>query len=50
VTIAELLRMVNIALGEASVDTCAAGDSNHDQVVTINEILQAVSRALTACG
>jgi hypothetical protein len=50
VSIAELLRMVNIALGDAAVDTCAAGDSNHDQVVTINEILQAVSRALTGCG
>jgi hypothetical protein len=50
VTIAELLRMVNIALGGASVDTCEAGDSNHDKVVTINEILQAVSRALTGCA
>ena len=50
VTIAELLRMVNIALGDAAVDTCEAGDSNHDRVVTINEILQAVSRALTSCG
>jgi len=49
VTIAELLRMVNIALGDASVDTCEAGDSNHDRLVTINEILQAVSNALAGC-
>ncbi len=50
VTIAELLRMVNIALGDAAVDTCEAGDPNHDQAVTINEILQAVSNALAGCG
>lgn len=50
VTIAELLRMVNIALGDASVDTCGAGDPNHDEAVTINEILQAVSKALAGCG
>jgi hypothetical protein len=50
VTVNELLRMVNIALGDAPVDTCEAGDSSHDQVVTINEILQAVSKALTGCG
>ena len=30
--------MVNIALGDASVDTCEAGDSNHDRLVTINEV------------
>ena len=42
--------MVNIALGNASIDTCEAGDSNHDQMVTINEIVQAVSKALSGCG
>jgi len=50
VTIAELLRMVNMALGDASVDTCEAGDPNDDEAVTINEILQAVSNALAGCG
>ena len=41
--------MVNVALGEASIDTCEAGDPNRDQTVTINEILQAVSNALAGC-
>lgn len=42
--------MVNIALGVAPVDTCAAGDANRDRLITINELLQAVSNALTGCG
>lgn len=50
VTIAELLRLVNIALGRASVETCAAGDSNPDGRVTINELLQAVISALDGCS
>lgn len=50
VTIAELLSMVNIALGSAAVETCAAGDTNQDGEVTIDEILRAVSRALGSCA
>ncbi|MBI3784230.1 MAG: hypothetical protein HY270_12610 [Deltaproteobacteria bacterium] len=46
----ELLRMVNIALGNAGVDTCNAGDTNHDGEITIDEILTAVNNALTGCG
>lgn len=49
VTIAELLRLVNVALGVASVETCSAGDANRDGLVRINELLQAVTSALTGC-
>lgn len=50
VPVDELLRMVNIALGNAGVDTCNAGDTNHDGEITIDEILTAVNNALTGCG
>jgi hypothetical protein len=49
VTVGEILTMVNIALGNASVDACFAGDANHDGQVTIDEILAAVHNALNGC-
>ena len=42
--------MVNIALGNADVSACTAGDSNQDGSITINEILAAVNKALSGCG
>lgn len=50
VTVDELLTMVNIALGNASVSTCSAGDPNHDDHITVDEILTAVNNALNGCG
>jgi hypothetical protein len=41
--------MVNIALGNASVEACFAGDANRDGQITIDEILTAVSNALNGC-
>ncbi len=49
VTVDEILTMVNIALGNASVSTCLAGDANHDNEITIDEILAAVNNALNGC-
>jgi hypothetical protein len=49
VTIDEILTMVNIALGAASIDACSAGDGNGDGEVTIDEILTAVNNALNGC-
>jgi hypothetical protein len=49
VTVDELLTMVNIALGNAQVTACLAGDANHDMQITIDEILAAVNNALTGC-
>jgi len=50
VAVDELLTMVNIALGNAPVVTCAAGDANHDNEITIDEILTAVNNALNGGG
>ena len=45
----EILMMVDIALGNADVATCRAGDANHDQQITVDEILSAVNNALEGC-
>jgi len=41
--------MVNVALGNADVGTCAAGDANTDGQITVDEILTAVHNALNGC-
>jgi len=50
VAISELLRLVNIALGNGDFLACSAGDADADRVIKINELLSAVTRALTGCG
>lgn len=50
VTIAELLQLVNIALGNREPSACLAGDRGGDGSVTIDEILTAVNSALTGCA
>jgi hypothetical protein len=42
--------MVNIALGNAPVTDCAAGDASGDGQITIDEVLAAVTNALYGCG
>jgi Tol biopolymer transport system component len=56
VTIDDLIRMVNIALGLRGVcgdddgnGACLAGDSNCDCQVTVDEIVQAVNNSLMGC-
>jgi hypothetical protein len=51
VTVNEILTMIHIALGNASVSTCGdgAGDANGDGKITIDEILAAVNNALSGC-
>jgi hypothetical protein len=46
----EILTMVNIALGNASVSECEAGDANGDTQITVDEILTAVNNALEGCA
>jgi len=48
VTVDELVLMVNDALGDTA-RRCPAGDLNLDFLITIDEILTAVSRALDGC-
>jgi hypothetical protein len=50
VTVDELIKGVNIALGTTSVDACPSFDTNGDGVVTINELIAAVNRALNGCA
>ena len=49
VTVNELLLMVNVALGQAQVSECGAGDRDQNGAITIDEILVAVSHALNGC-
>lgn len=50
VTVDELVKAVNIALGTADIGTCAAADRNGDGVVTVDELVFAVNNALTGCA
>jgi Tol biopolymer transport system component len=55
VTIDDLIRMVNIALGIQSIcpvggeGGCAAGDANCDCEITVDEIIRAVQNSLRGC-
>jgi Tol biopolymer transport system component len=50
VTVDELVKMVNIALGSADPSDCSAGDINGDHAITVDEIVAAVNNALQGCG
>jgi hypothetical protein len=59
VSVAEVITMVNITLGEppplacgvggSPVVSCMAGDQNGDDQITIDEIVTAVNKALHGC-
>ncbi|MFN8625039.1 MAG: S8 family serine peptidase [Candidatus Binatia bacterium] len=49
VTVSEILTMVTIALGNATVTACPAGDADGNGQITIEEILQATHNALYGC-
>ncbi len=50
VSIAELIRAVNIALGTADLSTCTAADRDGSGTVQINELIAAVNSALLGCS
>ncbi len=50
VTVSELVRAVNIALGRAQLDQCTAADSGNDGTVSISDLVRAVNSALLGCG
>lgn len=50
VTVDEVITMVNIALGTAAVETCAAGDGDGSGDITVDEILSGVTNALEGCS
>jgi len=49
VTVDEVIKGVNIALGNAAVDTCPQFDVNGDGMVTINELIIGVNNVLSGC-
>jgi hypothetical protein len=49
VTVDELIRMINIALGTASLSTCETGDKNRDGIIDVPEIIATVQTALDGC-
>ena len=49
VTIDELIKGVNIALGNLQIEDCGAFDDNGDAAVTINELVKGVRNALDGC-
>jgi len=49
ITIDELVRAVNIALGTSTVEQCNSIDANGDGEVTIDELVKAVNAALNGC-
>jgi hypothetical protein len=49
VSVDEIIRAVNIALGNLTVNDCPAADGNGDGFVTVEEIVTAVNNALNGC-
>ena len=50
VSIAELIRGVNIALGNALLSTCPAFDLDGNHEVSVNELIAAVNSATDGCA
>lgn len=49
VSIDELVTLVNVALGRASLDLCPFGDRNHDGAIAIDELVRSVGHAVDQC-
>jgi len=50
VAVDELLKLVNIAVGNTTAPSCIAGDTDRDGMVRIGELVAAVNKALNGCG
>jgi len=49
VTIDELVTMASIVLGNSPLRDCLAGDADHNEEITVDELMSAVGAALTGC-
>lgn len=49
VTVDEIIRLVNVALGTGSVGECPEGETDGDGEVTVTDIIRAVNAALHGC-
>ena len=50
VDVAELVAMVDIALGRKTMADCAAGDASRDGVIGVDDVVAAVRSLMTGCG
>jgi YVTN family beta-propeller protein len=50
VSVDEVLAMMEIAFGNALLESCPAGDANEDGVITVDEILTAVRHVMEGCA
>jgi hypothetical protein len=50
VTIDDLVRMVNIAIGAAPLTECPAGDPDGTGQITIDDLVQGVNALLNGCA
>ena len=50
ISIADLVRLVRIALSEDAVASCTSGDADADGQIQVNEIIEAVDANLAGCG
>jgi hypothetical protein len=50
VEVAEVVTLVNIALGDAPLSSCPAGDLDHNDRITVDELVAAVSNVLQGCA
>jgi outer membrane protein assembly factor BamB len=50
VTIDELVRAVNIALNDGTVDTCDAIDNDRNGMVSVDELVRAIGKSLSGCS
>jgi hypothetical protein len=48
-TVDEIIRGVNIALGNLPLSSCTAADTNGDGTVSISELINGVNRVLSGC-
>jgi hypothetical protein len=50
VSVDEIVVLVRIALGQVPVQQCTAGDTDGNGVITVDEVLRAVTNALNGCS
>jgi hypothetical protein len=50
ITVDEIVRSVNIALGNVGLSECPLADSNNEGQVTVDELVTAVNKALYGCS
>jgi hypothetical protein len=50
ITVDELIRGVNIAIGTLPLEQCPAFDTNNDHSVSVDELLRGVNNALNGCS